>query len=52
METNSIGAYSPDVVYGQLSAPFMPKTITVNAHTPLDKENAEEGDVSYSQSSF
>lgn len=37
MEIDSLGPYSPDTVYGQLSSPFTPKSITINSHTPYDK---------------
>ena len=42
MDMESIGAYSPTTVYGQLSSPFIPKNITLNAHTPYDKEEDAE----------
>lgn len=43
MEINTSGAYSPDIVYGQLTYPFKPAAITINAHTPYDKtENTDE----------
>ena len=47
MEIESIGPYSPSTVYGQLSSPFEPKTVTVNAKTPYDKvdENSNESEV-------
>lgn len=37
MEIDSLGPYSPDVVYGQLSSPFTPKAVTINSHTAYDK---------------
>ena len=37
MTTEAIGIYSPTTVYGQLTYPFSPKKIHVNAHTPYDK---------------
>ena len=43
MDTNSIsGAYSPKTVYGQLTSPFIPKQLIINAHNPiLDAEDSE-----------
>ena len=38
MSIENIGAYSPDIVYGQLTTPFLDKQISINAHTPFDKE--------------
>ena len=34
---NNLAPYSPTTVYGQLTSPFTPKTVTINAHTPFDK---------------
>ena len=45
MEMESIRAYSPDIVYGQLTSPFTPKQITINAHTPYGKVSEEESQV-------
>ena len=44
------GAYSRDVVYGQLTSPFVPKQLNVkiNAHTPYDKQQNDNGAVSLS----
>ena len=36
--TNTQGAYSPDIVYGQLTSPFQPPAVHINAHTPYDKD--------------
>ena len=41
MDMDVTGAYSPTVVYGQLTSPFVPKNISMNAHTPYDKEEDE-----------
>lgn len=38
MSIESVGAYSPDTIYGQLTMPFTNKPVHINAHTPLDKE--------------
>lgn len=53
MEINSVGAYSPETVYGQLTSPFVPKTIVVNSKTPFDvvDENANSQEV-YSRKYF
>lgn len=45
MSTEAISAYSPDTVYGQLTSPFTPKQITINAHTPYDKVDENESKV-------
>ena len=42
MSTEAIGAYSPDTVYGQLTSPFTPQKIKINAHTPYDKVDENE----------
>ena len=42
MDLQAVGAYSPDVVYGQLSSPFEPKQFHINAHTPYDKVDETE----------
>ena len=39
MTVEATGAYSRDVVYGQLTYPFTPKQTKINAHTPYDKES-------------
>lgn len=39
MSIESVGAYSPNTVYGQLTMPFTNKPVHINAHTPLDEEN-------------
>lgn len=51
MSTEAISAYSPDTVYGQLTSPFTPKQITINAHTPYDKVDENESKV-YSRAYF
>ncbi len=48
MTVEAIGAYSRDVVYGQLTYPFTPKQIKVNAHTQYDKVNETDSSVSNS----
>ena len=45
MSTEAIGAYSPDTVYGQLTSPFTPQKIKINAHTPYDKVDENESKV-------
>ncbi|MBR6127113.1 hypothetical protein IKQ21_05450 [bacterium] len=45
---NTSGAYSTEEVYGQLTAPFKPAAVTINAHTEFDDDEA----VTYSQSDF
>lgn len=37
MSIENLAPYSPTTVYGQLTSPFTPKQITINAHTPYDK---------------
>lgn len=37
MSIEGLAPYSPTTVYGQLTSPFTPKTITINSHTPYDK---------------
>ena len=51
MSTESIAPYSPNTVYGQLTSPFTPKQITINAHTPYDKVDENESKA-YSRDSF
>ena len=51
MDSNTIGAYSPDIVYGQLTYPFTPKNVSINAHTPYDKED-ESGEKAVSLKNF
>ena len=51
MSTEAIGAYSPDTVYGQLTSPFTPQKIKINAHTPYDKVDENESKA-YSRDSF
>ena len=41
----SIGAYSPTTVYGQLTSPFSLKIVSINSHTPFDKVNQDESKV-------
>lgn len=45
MSTEAIGAYSPDTVYGQLTSPFTPQKIKINAHTPYDKVDENKSKV-------
>lgn len=33
METQAVTPYSPTTVYGQLSSPFIVKSVSINAHT-------------------
>ena len=42
MSIEAIGGYSPDIVYGNLTYPFTPKNITINAHTPFDSDKDTE----------
>ena len=53
MSIENLAPYSPTTVYGQLTSPFTPKTITINAHTPYDKvdESTDESKV-YSRAYF
>ena len=53
MSIENLAPYSPTTIYGQLTSPFTPKTITINAHTPYDKvdETTEESEV-YSRTFF
>ena len=50
MSIENIGAYSPDIVYGQLTTPFLDKQFTLNAHTPYDK--VDDAKKTFSQSDF
>ena len=52
MDTQSIGPYSPTTIYGQLTSPFTPKQITINAHTPYDKIDEEEQSKVFSREYF
>lgn len=47
MSIENLAPYSPTTVYGQLTSPFTPKQITINAHTPYDKseETKEKSEV-------
>ena len=50
MNTENVGAYSPDIIYGQLTMPFINKPVKINSHTPYDKvENTQQ---SFSQADF
>ena len=49
MSIESVGAYSPDTIYGQLTMPFKNKPVHINAHTPLD---AESGNTVFTRKSF
>lgn len=42
MTTEAIGAHTPTAVYGQLTYPFTPKQVKINAHTPYDKNSEDE----------
>lgn len=44
MSTENLAPYSPTTVYGQLTYPFTPKTISINAHTPFDKVDKTESE--------
>lgn len=48
MSIESVGAYSPDTVYGQLTMPFTNKPVHINAHTP----DEEYGDTLYTRNKF
>ena len=52
MNTESIGPYSPTTIYGQLTSPFTPKLVTINAHTPYDKVDEEEQSQVFSRDFF
>ena len=45
MSIEALAPYSPTTVYGQLTSPFTPKTITINSHTPYDKSEKTDSDV-------
>ena len=49
MSIESVGAYSKDTIYGQLTMPFTNKPVHINAHTPLDDE---DGNVVLTKKSF
>lgn len=51
MNTEAVGAYSPTTIYGQLTSPFVPKSITINAHTSFDNMDDAEG-VTFSKEDF
>lgn len=42
MSIEGLAPYSPTTIYGQLTSPFTPKTITINSHTPYDKVDEEQ----------
>ena len=42
MSIERLAPYSPTTIYGQLTSPFTPKTITINSHTPYDKVDEEQ----------
>jgi len=48
MSIESVGAYSPDTIYGQLTMPFTNKPVHINAHTP----DEEYGDAVYTRDKF
>ena len=52
MSTEPIGPYSPTTIYGQLTSPFTPKQVTINAHTPYDKVNENTQTGVYSRDYF
>ena len=52
MEPEAIAPYSPTTIYGQLTSPFTPKQITINAHTPYDKIDEEEQSRVFSREYF
>lgn len=44
MSIESIGAYSPSTIYGELTRPFLgtnEKPVVINSHTELDEEEGE-----------
>ena len=52
MSIESIGAYSPNTIYGELTRPFQgtnEKPVVINSHTEFDKE---EGDTVLTKNSF
>ena len=49
MSIESLGAYSPNTIYGQLTMPFSNKPVTINSHTPYDEE---DDDVVLTRNSF
>ena len=52
MEPEAIAPYSPTTIYGQLTSPFTPKAVTINAHTPFDKVDEEEQPQVFSREYF
>lgn len=53
MSIEELSPYSPDTVYGQLTSPFTPKKVTINAHTPYDKASESNDSTGvYSRASF
>ncbi len=52
MEPEAIAPYSPTTIYGQLTSPFTPKQITINAHTPYDKVTEDESSQVFSRGHF
>ena len=52
MSTEPIGPYSPTTIYGQLTSPFTPKQVTINAHTPFDKVDEDSQRGVYSRDYF
>lgn len=50
MSIETVGAYSPDTVYGQLTMPFKEKPVHINSHTPYDKDVEEQ--TNFTQADF
>jgi len=50
MSIETVGAYSPDTIYGQLTMPFAEKPVHINSHTPYDKDVEEQTE--FSQADF
>ena len=52
MSIENLAPYSPSTIYGQLTSPFTPKQITINAHTPYDKVEEQDAPEVFSRASF
>ena len=50
MSIETVGAYSPDIVYGHLTMPFAEKPVHINSHTPYDADAEEQ--TSFTQADF
>ncbi len=53
MSIENLAPYSPTTIYGQLTSPFTPKQITINARTPYDRvDETSDGSEVFSRAYF